>query len=122
MEKQPLSFEQLPQVVAEILNRICDIQSSIERDTARKEEPPELLNADQAAKFIHIAKPTLYNLVSKRKIPHVKKGKRLIFYRSELLEYLNNGRRKTQESEAIKTQSTVDSILVSAYKSKKNRK
>lgn len=48
-----------------------------------------------AIEITGLAKPTIYGLVSKRKIPHSKQGKRLYFSRRELLEWLAAGKRKT---------------------------
>ena len=53
------------------------------------------LDVDQAATFLGIAKATLYGKCSKLIIPHFKKGKKLYFHQSELMEYLKSGRRKT---------------------------
>ena len=44
-----------------------------------------------------LAKPTIYGLVSKSKIPHSKPGKKLYFSRKKLLKWLTNGKRKTQD-------------------------
>jgi predicted DNA-binding transcriptional regulator AlpA len=39
----------------------------------------------------------IYGLVHKRKIPHIKKGKRLYFFKSEILEWLRNGNVETEQ-------------------------
>lgn len=54
-----------------------------------------------AIEITGLAKPTIYSLVSTRKIPHSKQGKRLYFSRRELLEWLAAGKRKTQSEIAI---------------------
>lgn len=53
------------------------------------------LDVDQAAAFLGIAKATLYGKCSKLLIPHIKKGKKLYFGQSELIEYLKSGKRNT---------------------------
>ncbi len=55
------------------------------------------LNFEQACKFLDFAKPTLYSKTSKGEIPHFKKGKRLLFKKSELLKWIEGTRRKTKE-------------------------
>lgn len=52
----------------------------------------EVLNADQASEFLHIAKQTLYSMTSRRKIPFYKNGKRILFRRGDLEEWLNSGK------------------------------
>ncbi len=56
-----------------------------------------ILDADQAAAFIGIAKPTLYGKCSEKLIPHFKKGRKLYFDKMELIEWLKSGKRKTIE-------------------------
>lgn len=112
MAKQPpITFEQLPQVVSEILERICDIQLRLDNYPEEQESFPELLNTSQAAEFLQIAKPTLYNLVSSRKIPHTKKGKHLRFYRAELISWNESGRRPTSQAQKVQVEQDVDAML-----------
>ena len=54
-----------------------------------------------AIELTGLAKPTIYGLVSERKIPHSKRGKKLYFSRFELLEWLTNGKRKTRDEIAV---------------------
>jgi len=54
-----------------------------------------------AIELTGLAKPTIYSLVSTRKIPHSKQGKKLYFSRRELLEWLAAGKRKTQTEIAV---------------------
>ncbi len=55
----------------------------------------EIGGIDLAIEITGLAKPTIYGLVSERKIPHSKQGKRLYFSRQELLDWLKQGKRKT---------------------------
>jgi len=55
------------------------------------------LNISQAAKYIDVAKGTLYNFTSRRIIPHFKKGKRLYFYKEDLDRWLKSNRKKSIE-------------------------
>ncbi|WP_367391673.1 helix-turn-helix domain-containing protein [Lewinella sp. LCG006] len=47
--------------------------------------------------FLGIAQSTGYQRVSRGEIPHFKKGRRLYFRKSELLAWVESGRRKTTE-------------------------
>ena len=60
----------------------------------QKEEsvPIEILNADQAAEFLHLAKQTLYTFTHKRKIPFYKNGKKVLFKKHELQDWMDSGR------------------------------
>lgn len=57
-----------------------------------QDQREEVLNADQAATYLHIAKQTLYTLTSKRKVPFYKNGKKILFRRGDLDEWLNRGK------------------------------
>ncbi|MCK5370342.1 MAG: helix-turn-helix domain-containing protein [Cyclobacteriaceae bacterium] len=76
------------------------IESAVEKVMLKKStkdnnQNDAFLDVDQAATFLGIAKATLYGKCSKLIIPHFKKGKKLYFHQSELMEYLKSGRRKT---------------------------
>lgn len=49
------------------------------------------LTIDQAAEVIRLAKSTVYGLVHRNKIPYHKSGKRVLFKKSELSEWLLKG-------------------------------
>ncbi len=51
------------------------------------------LNIEQASSFLGIAKNTIYGKINE--IPHSKKGKMLVFFEDELLQYLKSGKQKT---------------------------
>lgn len=55
----------------------------------------QLLTIQEVAKYINMAVPSVYGLVHHKKIPHIKRGKRLIFERTQIVEWLTLGRRKT---------------------------
>jgi len=83
-----------------------DLQSFIDSAVRRavqglqapaKEPEEELLNFDHACDFLGIAKSTGYQRVNRGEIPHFKKGRRLYFRKSELVKYIESGRRKTRK-------------------------
>ena len=59
--------------------------------------PPsdELLTIKQAAELLKLAVPTVYGMVSRREIPHSKRGKRLYFSSQELKDWIKAGRKQT---------------------------
>ncbi|MGI4872109.1 MAG: helix-turn-helix domain-containing protein [Janthinobacterium lividum] len=54
---------------------------------------PELGGIELAEQITRLSKPRIYALVSKRGIPHSKRGNKLYFNRAELLTWVENGRR-----------------------------
>jgi predicted DNA-binding transcriptional regulator AlpA len=69
-----------------------------------KTDSDEIGGIDLAIELTGLAKPTIYSLCSERKIPHSKRGKRLYFSRRELIEWIQNGKRKTQNEIAIESE------------------
>lgn len=60
-----------------------------------KTQADELLTISQAAELLSLTTPTLYGLVHKKAIPYSKKSKRLYFSKTELLDWIRTGRKKT---------------------------
>jgi len=69
-------------------------KASFESQEETQQEVPILI--DDAAKIINLSKPTIYGLVHKNKIPYRKKGKRLYFLKSELIAWINSGKRTSK--------------------------
>lgn len=77
-------------------------------DNMTKQQPAgnEMMNMDEASKFLDCSKGYLYKLTMKNMIPHYKPtGKRIYFYRAELDDWIKQGKVKTTEEitqEALK--------------------
>lgn len=90
-----LSFEDLPEAVGMILEKLDALQASIAGQTAVEAKEQEPMNIDCAAAFLGLAKATLYSKVCRGEIPAFKLGKKLLFDRSELHSYLLSNRTRT---------------------------
>jgi len=55
-----------------------------------------LLNLQDASAFVKLKPSWVYQLTSLRKIPHLKRGRKLFFSKSELAQWLLAGRVNTQ--------------------------
>lgn len=81
--------------------RLSNIESLIlelklqPKQTPPFEDPDQLLSVQEAAQFLSLAVPTIYNMVHKGELPVMKRSKRLYFSRTELMAYLKQGRKKT---------------------------
>ncbi len=86
------------------------IRAELENFFSENEIGTSQINADEiggidlAIEITGLARPTIYGLVSSRKIPHSKPGKKLYFSRRELNEWIANGKRKTQAEIAIEAE------------------
>ena len=59
------------------------------------EQPEQLLTVQEAAQFLNLTVPTIYSKVSKGELPVMKRSKRLYFSSTELMDYLKEGRKKS---------------------------
>lgn len=57
--------------------------------------PEQLLTIQEAAEFLNLSVPTMYSKVSKNELPVMKRSKRLYFSRTELMNYIKEGRKKS---------------------------
>jgi excisionase family DNA binding protein len=64
-------------------------------ESTSKPEKEELLTVHEAAKFLSLSVPTIYSKVNKGELPVMKRSKRLYFSNYELMDYLKQGRIKT---------------------------
>lgn len=84
----------ISEIVKEAVTAAMERHAQLEEEAkAQSQHFGEVLNVDQAAAFLHIAKPTLYAMTSQRKIPFYKNGKRVLFKRKELEAWLSEGKR-----------------------------
>ena len=95
--EQVLTFEQLPEAVTILTKKVSELTRLIAEKQAQTptDEPERFLNIEEAADFLRLAIPTVYSKVSRGELPVMKRSKRLYFSRTELLDYLKEGRKKS---------------------------
>ncbi|MBD2752027.1 helix-turn-helix domain-containing protein [Spirosoma validum] len=92
MQKQTITFDQLPEFVYELGRKVDYLTALL--DNTSKEPVDEVGGIALAAQLTRLSQARIYTLVSKRAIPHKKRGNRLTFRRSELLAWLEEGNRE----------------------------
>jgi len=105
MEKT-FTFDQLPQAVAMLAQEVSELKQLLLQKSDHQDTTPteQLFTIQEAAKFLNLTIPTIYSKVSKGELPFMKRGKRLHFSSTELMQYIKDGRKKTNaeiESEAL---------------------
>ena len=95
MNKEIVSFENLPQAVGLLLEKVDLLEQLLksQQNTSAPSDRP--MSITEAAKFLNLSVPTLYGFVSKRTIPFSKLGKRLYFSEAELTTWVKSGRKQT---------------------------
>ena len=88
-----LPIEDLQTVIIDCVNS-C-LKNNTQESKTPTEQPEQLLTVQEAAKFLNLTVPTIYSKVSKGELPVMKRSKRLYFSSTELMEYLKEGRKKS---------------------------
>lgn len=95
--KEIFTFDQLPEAVSRIHEKLDNIEQILLQQQGQTLEQDEIMPVTKAAIFLDMAVPTVYSKVCRKEIPVNKRGKRLYFYRSELMEWIKSGRKKTAD-------------------------
>ena len=91
-----LSTKNIDDLVTDVANEVVrkmELYGNIPR--AKSQDEDKLLTVQEAGELLKLTVPTIYSKVSKSELPVMKRGKRLLFSRAELMEYMKAGRRKT---------------------------
>lgn len=99
-----LDSEQLSSLIQSSVRKV--LKETPSQTVEPTDQPEKFLTIHEAAEFLSLTVPTMYSKVSKGELPVMKRGKRLYFSSIELLEYLKQGRKKSnaeieQEAEAF---------------------
>ena len=86
-------FEVIEARLSSIENLILDLKQPTKVEPT--EQPEQLLSVQGAAQFLNLAVATIYSKVSREELPFMKRGNRLYFSSIELMEYLKQGRHKS---------------------------
>jgi len=93
---ETLTLENLPTIVNQLVIKLENIERLLLHNNLNPiEQPEQLLTIQEAAEFLSLRGPTMYSKVSKGELPVMKRSKRLYFSRTELLDYLKDGRKKS---------------------------
>lgn len=88
-----LDSEQLSNLIQSSVRKV--LKETPPQTVEPTEQPEQLLTVQEAAQFLNLTVPTIYSKVSKGELPVMKRSKRLYFSSTELMEYLKDGRKKS---------------------------
>ena len=126
MELEEMTFNDLPQVVAVLLNKVERVERMIEQldsklnDKVKNNLANEHLpmNLDEACEFLKMKKSTMYYHLEKGNIPGTRKGKNYILFKDELLHWAETGRKNSVCKTISETNATVLKSIKRKPKSK----
>lgn len=90
-------------MIKELYNRLGRIERILEDNRYNE---AIFLNIDETSEFIKMKKSSIYQLVYQRKIPFYKRGKILLFKKSELVRWIEEKKMDTLENLANKVNLT----------------
>lgn len=91
MEK--ITFEQLPQAVALLIERVGQLAEKMEQalDNATQKQGRRLLTLDEVSILLGKSPSTIYAMTSEKRIPYHKRGNKLYFFEDEIIEWIEQG-------------------------------
>ena len=92
---KPFTFDQIPIMMNKLHHKLEHLEKLILKISITEENKDQLLNVEQASKLLNLSIATIYSKICKKEIPFNKKGKRIYFYKQELMEWIKLGRVKT---------------------------
>ena len=85
------------EIILEKLNKIEEELAIIKanQENTGKEMKIEFLTIKELSEYLKLTVPTIYGYTSTNRIPHIKRGKRLYFKKSDIDIWIEKGQRKT---------------------------
>ena len=97
MIKDQITFNDLPQVIAELRDEVSGMKALLlnlqNRPTQQKENRHRPVTPEQVAEYTNIPLATIYQKLANREIPGSKPGKRWVIYLDEIDKWLEANRK-----------------------------
>ncbi|MEI8202922.1 MAG: helix-turn-helix domain-containing protein [Bacteroidota bacterium] len=97
MFSDEISFNDMPKAMAYLIDKVENLETLVSKKQSETQESDRWFNLQELQEYHpdHPAAPTVYAWVGQRLIPNHKHGKKLMFLKSEIDEWLKSGKRKT---------------------------
>lgn len=92
MEGQ-ITFNDMPRILEQLSKKMDLLVESIKKEDSPEKDSP--IDLAKACEILMISKPTLYRYCSQRKINYYKREKKLYFLESDLVSFIQGGKRRT---------------------------
>lgn len=92
---EALKFENLPSAVVELLKGQGEILTLLSNKAEPQSEIETPIQLNDVVLITGLTKPTLYGYVQRNEISYHKKGNRLYFFKSEIIDWIKEGKVKT---------------------------
>ena len=88
-EKKTLSFEQLPELIQDLVERIEALEKTVREKQRPQPLEGELMSVEDVCKLLGKSKSAVYRTVRYRDIPYIRQGNRLYFDRPTIKKWLD---------------------------------
>ncbi|KQC33384.1 hypothetical protein AAU57_08710 [Nonlabens sp. YIK11] len=90
-----VTFENLPALILTLQNEIEELKTIILNQSSNEHNDDLPINIQDVSALTGLKVNTLYGYCQRREIPYQKKGNRLYFFKSEIIEWLKADRKHT---------------------------
>lgn len=101
MSEKNITFEDMPKAMSWMMDKLNELDSKIENLNSTPQVTPteHWMNLKELCAYLpsHPAEQTVYGWTSCHLIPYHKKGKRIMFLKSEIDDWLHEGKMKSQK-------------------------
>ena len=101
MEDKNITFEDLPKAMSWMMDKLNKLDSKIDglNNIPQIRPADQWMNLKELCEYLpsHPAEQTVYGWTSCHQIPFHKRGKRIMFLKSEIDAWLHDGKRKSQK-------------------------
>ena len=97
MFSEPISFNELPQAMAYLIQKVERLESILSKPNLVQSESDKWFNVQELCEFLpdKPARQTVYGWIGQKLIPYHKKGKKLQFLKSEIDAWLLGDKRQS---------------------------
>lgn len=97
MFSEPISFNELPQAMAYLIQKVERLESILSKPNLVHSESDKWFNVQELCEFLpdKPARQTVYGWIGQKLIPYHKKGKKLQFLKSEIDAWLLSDKRQS---------------------------
>ena len=101
MSEKNITFEDMPKAMSWMMDKLNELDSKIDGLNNSPQTPPSeiWMNLKELREYLpnHPAEQTVYGWTSCHQIPFHKKGKRIMFLKSEIDDWLHDGKMNSQK-------------------------
>ena len=101
MEDKNITFEDLPKAMSWMMDKLNKLDSKLDglNSVPQAQSADQWMNLKELCEYLpsHPAEQTVYGWTSCHQIPYHKRGKRIMFLKSEIDAWLHDGKRKSQK-------------------------